>query len=327
MLEHRAVELRQDGRTLTGRAVTYGDVARLPWGVVEIIEARAFGAVDAIDILLNVQHDRKRMIAGTGGGGLVLTDSAQALDVRAELPPTREADDTLELVRRRILRGLSIEFETLRERQDGQRRIIERAELSGLAVVDRPAYRSSTIEARSEIRRVGRGLSGAFYYDTDAIISDRQGERPLKVRKRRFTPDSFDYALTQSDREITLLLGDYSKPLGSKLAGTLNLTNTERALKFSVARLPDTTYARDFQALLDSETIVAGVVPFYAVPPQDAVGTPAVEIIPEPGNDGVGIEVVHHAVLQALAIQFRPPRGNPGAVTMSRGNTRRKFWL
>ena len=71
MLEHRAVELRQDGRTLTGRAVTYGDVARLPWGVVEIIEARAFGRVDAIDILLNVQHDRKRMIARTGGGGLV----------------------------------------------------------------------------------------------------------------------------------------------------------------------------------------------------------------------------------------------------------------
>ena len=91
------VELRHeaDSRILRGTAMPYGQVAKMPWGK-ERFEPGAFGDdVESLDVILNVQHERGQAIARTGGGGLVLEDSPEALRIRAELPNTREADDTL----------------------------------------------------------------------------------------------------------------------------------------------------------------------------------------------------------------------------------------
>ena len=92
--ERRYVELRAapDGRRLEGVAVRYGDVAALPWGK-ERFEAGAF-ADRMSDVRLTVQHDRGRPLARTGAG-LTLDDNAERLALAAELPVTREADDTL----------------------------------------------------------------------------------------------------------------------------------------------------------------------------------------------------------------------------------------
>ena len=149
--ERRFFDLRADvdRRLLEGTALVYGDVAQIPGGE-ETFTAGAFGDVSAIDMLLNFQHDRRRPLARTGGGGLVLTDSPERLEVSATLPNTREADDALELVRKRILRGLSIEFMTMRRRQEGTRAVITSARLGGLGLVDIPAYKASTIAARAE---------------------------------------------------------------------------------------------------------------------------------------------------------------------------------
>ena len=67
---------------------------------------------------LNFQHDRTRPIARTGGGGLELTDSRELLEMRVEVPETREGMDALELVKRSILRGLSVEFRAVSERYE-----------------------------------------------------------------------------------------------------------------------------------------------------------------------------------------------------------------
>ena len=155
--ERRVVELRADpdGRRLSGIVLRYGDVAP---GFEERFEAGAFGDVAGVDAVLNVQHDRGRPLARTGGGGLVLSDAVDALRMAASLPETREATDTLELVRRGILAGLSVEFRPIAERTEAGVRVIERAELRGLAVVDRPAYPASTVAARASGagRRRGR---------------------------------------------------------------------------------------------------------------------------------------------------------------------------
>ena len=145
--EFRHFEVRADGRQLTGIAVKYGDVARLPWGR-ERIEAGAFGEVDAVDVVMNVQHDRGRPLARTGGGGLVLTDAMDALTINATLPETREANDTLALIQAGILRGLSVEMLASGEHRQGNTRVITRARLVGVAVVDSPAYPQSVIDAR-----------------------------------------------------------------------------------------------------------------------------------------------------------------------------------
>ena len=144
-IEMRFCEVRAEGRTLTGTAIKYGDTATFAWGK-ERIEPNAFAPLG--DAILNAQHDRTTPLARTDGGGLTLLDGTDALEIRAELPPTRSADDVLELVRAKVMRGLSIEFVPLQERSDANVRIIERARLVGVSVVDTPAYPASAIEAR-----------------------------------------------------------------------------------------------------------------------------------------------------------------------------------
>lgn len=147
-LERRTVELRAepDGRRLSGVCLPYGE--RSPtWN--ERFEAGAFAGADEADVVLNVGHDPGRVIARTGGGGLVLRDEPDALRMTAELVQTREADDVVALVKARIMRGLSIEFRAIDETDEGGVRVIRRAELSGLAVVARPGYEGTSVAARN----------------------------------------------------------------------------------------------------------------------------------------------------------------------------------
>ena len=143
-----AVELRADSRELNGVVMPYGSTATLPWGR-ELFEPGAFGTLD--DVILNVQHDRARPLARTGGGGLTLTDSPEALTMRAMLPETRDGNDALVNVRGRILRGLSVEMEVSGERMEGDLRIVSRATLYGIGLVDRPAYSAAEVAARAAV--------------------------------------------------------------------------------------------------------------------------------------------------------------------------------
>lgn len=334
--ERRVCELRQTGeRQIEGVALRYGDVADLGW-TKERIEAGAFGELG--DVILNFQHRRDRPLARTGGGGLTLSDSREALTIRAELPHTRDGDDALELVKKKILRGLSVEFHAKRERNSDGVRVIEKADLRGVGIVDQGAYQASVL--REEVRVEGNGLYGAFYYNTDRVISDRQvtGRVPRSVRKRRFVPTAFDYALNALDRDVNLIIGkNWEHPLAFRMGRTpyessLLIENEIDALRFSVSDLPASTWAADLKASIAGSAAAYGVDVIGHVPPADVVPN-AVEIIPEPGNEEVGIEVVHEFVLTAISIVSRPPRGNPGEVNIRSGSPaahekrRSQFWL
>ena len=145
--EFRYCELRSEGRLLTGTAIRYGDTANIANVFQERIMAGAFGDLGSVDILLNVQHDRTRPLARTGAG-LRLLDDARELNIVADIPATRDGDDVLTMVRGRILRGLSIEFKPVQQKFIDGVRVIDRAVLRGIAVVDSPAYKKSVVEAR-----------------------------------------------------------------------------------------------------------------------------------------------------------------------------------
>ena len=87
------------------------------------------------------------------GDDVTVEDRADALIVSAHLPRTDTADLALDGVRSGRFRGWSVEFLARRETRDGAGvRVIEAADLPGLALVDHPSYPGSTVEARRRRR-------------------------------------------------------------------------------------------------------------------------------------------------------------------------------
>lgn len=138
--EFRADPMGSPG-ILAGVAMPYGSVAELGGGLRERFEKGAFGAdVERADVMANWQHAREAPLGRTGGGGLILADGPDALRAELILPATAAGRDVAELAKKRVLRGFSVEFRAAADRFEAGVRVVMRATLSGLAVVDRPAY-------------------------------------------------------------------------------------------------------------------------------------------------------------------------------------------
>ena len=119
----------------------------------ERFEPGSLRTADAVHLDLN--HDPERAIAWLPGGGLTLDNGKDAMTLRAELPPIPAADRALDEIRTGKVTGLSVEFRAMRERRDGDLRVIEEAVLSGVGIVRTPSYQQSKVEAR---RRSGRTM-------------------------------------------------------------------------------------------------------------------------------------------------------------------------
>ena len=150
-----------------------------------------------------------------------------------------------------------------------------------------------------EIRRSGqsRVLRGRFNYGSMATIRDRG-----RVRKERFEPRAFRFAIEDEARQIDVLAGhDFGKPLASRKAGTLEIVDGDEAVTFE-ARLPDDPPSW----VIDAERAIAaglmtGLSPGFTVPPA-AVVPGAERLEPEPGNPGVQIRVISEAVLREFSV-------------------------
>ena len=140
--------LNLDGRKLSGVALPYGSVGYPSDGVPTIIKAGAFGTIG--DVLLNVQHDQSRVLARTTGGTMTLEDTAERLLFSAELPDTRDAADTLALIAAGVFAGLSIEAAPSVAPVSKGIRTVQRATLTGLAIVARPGFRETSVKVAAE---------------------------------------------------------------------------------------------------------------------------------------------------------------------------------
>ena len=202
-----------EGLALSGTALVYGDVATIPGVGRERFEPGAFGDLAGADVILDRQHRRDAPLARTNGGGLILTDGPDALRIQADLPETAEAADAVALVRAGVLRGLSVLFQSVRERVEAGVRVIERARLVAIGVVDRAAYPASTVEARQvENLRILATLP----YGADEVVSNRTRRRKTRVR-----PFTFQHGLADAERDVILNVGAGSsaRPLATKTAG------------------------------------------------------------------------------------------------------------
>lgn len=231
-IETRYAEFRAEteGRRLIGTIVKYGDTAKLPGGILERFEPGSFGDVSKVDILLNSHHDRARPLCRTGGAGLVLDDGPDALRMEATLPETRDADDTLTLVRAQVLRGLSVEFKALGERMDAMTRVIERAALRGLGVVDKPAYEASSVEAR---RRGPRKtwVKGGIKFGVESFCECLDGS----CNKVNFRPVALEHLAAPDAPDVLAMIGRASEAVGSTKGGTLKFSLLEDRLAWELS--------------------------------------------------------------------------------------------
>ena len=230
--EHRAgSEFRVAGRTLTGKALVYGDLSP---DFNERFVPGAFGP-DVAAPVLNLQHDRGMVILPAGG--YVLTDTARELQVRAELPPGSAA---LQLVKRGALNGFSIEFKPKSERREAGVRVVERAELTGLALVDRGAYPGALAEVRA---KSGRRLRSKIPYDEflacECIAQRGPGSGGACIPEARFTKMAGELMAdaigeAERQRDILAVAGNFRRPLGSVSRGTVRATSTDDGLEIEV---------------------------------------------------------------------------------------------
>ena len=130
------VEIRLAGRELSGVLIRYGDLGQ---GGKERFSSGAFSPLP-VGQELNLQHDPSLRL-----GVPTLDDSPVELRLSMVLPTLSAA---IQLIARGSLRGLSTEFVSLAERRDGDVRVIDRARLVGMALVDIPSYGTSTVEVK-----------------------------------------------------------------------------------------------------------------------------------------------------------------------------------
>lgn len=164
-------------------------------------------------------------------------------------------------------------------------------------------------EGGLELRREGgeTRLRGRFPYATLATLdAGGNGRRP---RKEQFAPRAFRFAVEDDAREIHLLFGhDFSKPLASKLRGTLALRDTDEALSFEARIAPEvaeTSHARDVLALIASGLAV-GLSPGFRIPPPEAVENAETVEEEDPSQGNALIRTIRAAVLFELSIVTRP---------------------
>ena len=180
-----------------------------------------------------------------------------------------------------------------------------------------------------EIRQSGRSrtLRGRFNYGSMATVRDRG-----RVRKERFEPRAFRFAIEDDSRQLDVLVGhDFGKPIASRKAGTLTIRDGDDAVEFE-AELPDDPPSW----VIDAERAIAaglmtGLSPGFTIPPASAVPD-AERLEPEPGNPGVQVRVIREAVLREFSVVTAPAYPDAAvdlrAEHFGRGPTRRRrVWL
>ncbi len=138
-----------------------------------------------------------------------------------------------------------------------------------------------------ELRREGEAtrLRGRFPYGKRAVLSD--GGRTGRPRKEVIAPRAFAYRVDRPEEDIHFLVGhSYDRPIASRGAGTLTLTDTNEALLLEILianEMREVGYVRDFLAGF-SAGLILGLSPGFRIPPTRV--EPDAEEIEEEPNDG-----------------------------------------
>ena len=240
--KRNGVEFRVAGRTLSGTVLRYGDISS---EYRERFLSGAFHPVPPVE--LNIQHDPAMVVLKPGK--FALNDFEHALEIRADLPAGSAA---LELVKRGALRGFSLEFKSRKETRSMGVRVIERALLVGIGLVDQPSYPDSVAEVRALGDRGGRLGSYRGYIPSSKVMQCKcVGPN---CNKALFEQGSFDDLLDDDlKREILAVAGDYNAAIGTKGSKAIRFwEGKDNAIHFAID-IPNSARGR---ALLETNKSV-----------------------------------------------------------------------
>ena len=140
----RQIEFRAVNRRLVGTVLRYGDVS--PSHKERFVPG---SLLIQGTIPLNLAHDPLATVAFTTGGGLELRDTPDSLELECAVPEIPAGDLALSLLSDNRIGGASLEFRAIKESKDDGLRVIEQAELLGIALVKTPSYPMSKVEVRA----------------------------------------------------------------------------------------------------------------------------------------------------------------------------------
>lgn len=144
-----------DGKRLKGYAARFNSRSE-DMGFRETIDPEAFTKTlkSRNDVKALVNHDSSMVIGSTRAGTLALSLDERGLADDIELPDTSYANDLHVVVKRGDVSGQSFGFSVVRDewsKDYSERRLLE-IRLHEVSVVTFPAYRASTVSARSLAR-------------------------------------------------------------------------------------------------------------------------------------------------------------------------------
>jgi HK97 family phage prohead protease len=156
----KGMQAEKEGRKITGYAALYNQRSEDLGGFIEVIEPGAFDeAITKSDVRALINHNDNLVLARTASGTLKLEVDEKGLRYEFEVPNTTYGNDLLENVRAGNISqssfafsmGSGKDYENWDEMDDGRLlRTIKRVdELFDVSPVTYPAYKSTTVSARS----------------------------------------------------------------------------------------------------------------------------------------------------------------------------------
>ena len=243
------------GRTLSGTVLAYGDEALVEFRAGLIRERFVPGAFDPVPAVpLVMQHDESMPIARAGE--YELRDTPAALEIRATLP---EKSAAAHLVRSGALSGYSVKFVPLRESMQAGVRVIEKAALRHVGLVDGGAYPGSVAEVRARGSRGGRLGTIRAAIPGGKVLDCRCG--PKGCTKALFETGALDDVLGEDQqRDLLAVWNNYERPLGSKKGGSVRFWNDGKGNMQVAVDIPNTP---DGSAFMDT---MRADIPLFARP-------------------------------------------------------------
>ena len=214
-LKVREGEGQEESRTVVGTPIVFGvrSVNLTPWSSYrEVYEVMEPGCISdqllrESDVILNLNHNSSVLnVLGrckNGEGTLKLTKNLRDIGCECDLPKTNAGNDSLELIKRGDITGMSfafdddwedsengVSYERIEERNDKGKEVWLRhvkkvTALYDVSIVTHPAYEQTSVGTREASDEIDKAIEEQLKREAGGETDEQRKEREAKEQKER----------------------------------------------------------------------------------------------------------------------------------------------